>query len=96
MINEEIKEAIDILNQRRQCKECVLDCNDGYKCDDCKKAFDLTISALSQPQRDLISRAEVLSKKTYMETEEGWSGYTVNAEYIEQLPSAQPDIEQIR
>lgn len=35
---------------------------------------------------DVISRDAVLAKKVYMETEEGWSGYTVNADYIEQLP----------
>ena len=36
---------------------------------------------------DLVEREAVLAKKIYMETEEGWSGYTVNADYIEQLPS---------
>ena len=36
---------------------------------------------------DAVSREAVLAKKIYTETEEGWSGYTVNADYIEQLPS---------
>ena len=35
---------------------------------------------------DAISRQAVLSEKIYTETE-GWSGYTVDADYIEHLPS---------
>ena len=38
---------------------------------------------------ELIDRAEVLSKKVYTETEEGWSGYTVDVKYIEQLSTIQ-------
>lgn len=40
-----------------------------------------------KPCEDAVSRDAVLSKKIYTETEEGWSGYTVDADYIEQLPS---------
>ena len=40
-----------------------------------------------EPCDDAVSREAVLAKKIYTETEEGWSGYTVNADYIEQLPS---------
>ena len=39
---------------------------------------------------DLISRQAVLEKKLYTETEEGWSGYTVDVKDIESLPSIQP------
>ena len=38
---------------------------------------------------ELIDREEVLSKKVYTETEEGWSGYTVDVKDIEQLPTVQ-------
>ena len=40
-----------------------------------------------QTCEDAISREVALSKKVYTETEEGWSGYTIDAEYIENLPS---------
>lgn len=39
---------------------------------------------------DCVSRQAVLSHKEYTETEEGWSGYTVDADIIEQLPPVTP------
>jgi hypothetical protein len=39
---------------------------------------------------DLISRQAVLDKAVYTETEEGWSGMTVDVKDIELLPSATP------
>ena len=59
----------------------------------CKRAVILgkAIKALEQePCEDAISRQAVLEKQVYTETEEGWSGYTVDAEYIKSLPSVQP------
>lgn len=51
----------------------------------------LAIKALQQePCEDAISRAEVLKKAFYTETEEGWSGYTVDVKDIKDLPSVQP------
>ena len=44
-----------------------------------------------QPKcEDVVSREAVLAKKVYTETEEGWSGYTVDVKEIENLPSVYP------
>ena len=39
---------------------------------------------------DLISRQAAIDKAVYTETEEGWSGFTVDVKYIESLPSVNP------
>lgn len=54
---------------------------------ECSEALDMAIKALKQePCKDAISRQAALSHKVYTETEEGWSGYTVDADIIENLP----------
>ena len=35
---------------------------------------------------DLINREDILKRKVYTETEEGWSGYTINADIVENAP----------
>lgn len=47
-------------------------------------------TATSMPCEDAISRDAVLEKAVYTETEEGWSGYTVDVDYIKSLPSVKP------
>ena len=39
------EEAIDIMEQRYTCMECVVS---GYECDDCDTAFCMAIKALEQ------------------------------------------------
>lgn len=41
-------------------------------------------------KRNAISRDAVLDGALYTETEEGWSGMTVDVKYIEALPSVNP------
>lgn len=56
-----------------------------------KQALDMAIQALKQePCEDAISREAVLEKADYTETEEGWSGYTVEVDYIKSLPPVKP------
>ena len=43
---------------------------------------------------DAVSREAVLAKKVYTETEEGWSGFTVDVKDIEKLPSVLPKLEE--
>lgn len=45
-----------------------------------------------EPCEDAISRDAVLEKAVYTETEEGWSGYTVDVDYIKSLPSVKPQL----
>lgn len=51
------------------------------------KLYDIKRKTEIEPCSDVVSRQAVLSRKIYTETEEGWSGYTVDADYIEHLPS---------
>ena len=65
----------------------------AYNAEWLKNHFDIervVICGAQQLCDDCISRQAVLSKKIYTETEEGWSGYTVDADYIEHLPSVKP------
>ena len=51
----------------------------------------MAIKTLQQaPCEDCISRQAVLDKAVYTETEEGWSGMTVDVKDIESLPSVTP------
>ena len=51
-------EAIDILESRAVCMECVIS---KYDCDACDEAFEMAISALEQePCEDAISREAVV------------------------------------
>ena len=52
------EKAIEILEQRKHCAECVADCT----CDECKEVFDMAICALKNEQTDgdLISRTDLL------------------------------------
>ena len=43
-----------------------------------------------EPCEDYISRQAVIDKAVYTETEEGWSGMTVDVKDIEALPSVNP------
>lgn len=55
------------------------------------EAKQIAIKALDQePCGDAISRDAVLEKAVYTETEEGWSGYTVDVEYIKSLQTVTP------
>lgn len=48
------EKAIQILNQRECCRECVVDNGD---CNDCEKAFEMAIKALEQqPSEDDVQR----------------------------------------
>lgn len=54
-------------------------------------AFNMAIEALSaEPCDDAISRQAALDKAAYTETEEGWSGMTVDVKDIESLPPVTP------
>ena len=54
-------------------------------------SIEMAIQALKQePCEDAISREAVLEKADYTETEEGWSGYTVEVDYIKSLPPVKP------
>jgi DNA-directed RNA polymerase subunit RPC12/RpoP len=62
-----------------------------------RKALEAQESSSEKPNKsgkdnnvtttDCIRRADVLAKKVYTETENGWSGYTVDVKDIERLPS---------
>ncbi len=63
-------------------------------------ALNMAIEALEHPEKnvvavvpcgDVISRQAVIDKAAYTETEEGWSGMTVNVKDIEKLPSVKPE-----
>ena len=52
------EQAIEILNKRECCRECVINNGD---CNDCEKAFDMAIKALEQqPNDDCVSRKTVI------------------------------------
>lgn len=57
----------------------------------CREAEEMAIKALSaEPCDDCISRQAALDKAVYTETEEGWSGRTVDVKDIEALPPVTP------
>lgn len=61
------------------------------KIDSFNFVLDEAIKALEQePCEDAISREAVLEKAVYTETEEGWSGRTVDVKDIEALPPVTP------
>ena len=55
------------------------------------EALDIAIKSLKQEScEDAIRRQAGLDKEVYTETEEGWSGRTVDVKVIEALPSVKP------
>ena len=80
--------------EQNPCDKCAMKNSNSNYCEDCTVAeyhgekVDVPTKFVEQePCDDVISRQAVLSKKIYTETENGWSGYTVDADYIENLPS---------
>lgn len=61
-----------------------------YEESELMKAFEDLGLIEQEPCEDAISRDAVLEKAVYTETEEGWSGYTVDVDYIKSLPPVKP------
>lgn len=81
------EKAIQILNQRECCRECVVDNGD---CNDCEKAFEMAIKALEQqPSDDCVSRQYLLSKIWDADTRCGYVQVVDRAD-IENAPPVTP------
>lgn len=70
MTNEE---AIDVLEQRKTCMECVANCT----CEECDEAFDLAIKALEQTDTLDKIRAEIDRQQKWL-LQAGYTAYNVD------------------
>ena len=61
-----------------------------FASDACRAFLDHDFRGSAEPCEDAISRQAALDKAVYTETEEGWSGRTVDVKDIEALPPVTP------
>lgn len=69
------EEAIEVLEQRMCCRECVADCT----CKECEEAFEMAIKALEQ---------EPILEKIRAEIEHEKIGYPPSADYYKAIMKA--------
>lgn len=87
MTREEAYNRIDAIIEKHEVDDVYITITNHKDYD----ALRMAREALEQePCEDCISRQAVLEKMAYTETEEGWSGMTVNVKDIEALPSVTP------